>query len=155
MDYIMKEQEKGNPKSAAPACPECETFLIRKLHEEHYTCPDCGWISGYEESKGLEIGKKYLITTNEWFFGPDGNQYRAVFGTLKSVASDKKSLGISTNRHSTNWYAQIGALTVAGCQINYVLQTDKCSDAPATDVIDHNGKRVLVNDPQSRIYFTS
>lgn len=72
----------------------------------------------------MKIGKKYIVTTDNWFYGKDGKQYRGVFGTLKGVFDDKETLGISTNRNSTNWYAQIGSVRVAGCQIHYVVEAD-------------------------------
>lgn len=72
----------------------------------------------------LNIGDKVLITTSEWFYCPDGNQYRAVWGTIHGVYSDDQVLGIKTNRHSTNWYVTIGNMTVAGCQIFYAMKTE-------------------------------
>ena len=39
-----------------------------------------------------EIGKKYLITTDDWFYAPDGNNYKSVFGTLTGVYSDDDTL---------------------------------------------------------------
>jgi len=75
----------------------------------------------------IQIGKKVLLTTNDWFRAPDGNSYKAVYGTIKAVLSDNEFLGIKTNRHSTNWYVEIGNMTVAGCQVFYAVETDKCS----------------------------
>jgi len=77
----------------------------------------------------IEIGQKALVTTDGWFFAPNGRQYRAVFGTVKAVRTAEESLGIKPNGRSTNWYLQIGALTLAGCQVHYVLRCDECSDA--------------------------
>ncbi len=74
----------------------------------------------------IEIGKTYLLTTNAWFFAPDGRTYRAAFGTVHGIHSSEETLGIRTNAKSTNWYVQIGSLTVAGCQIEYAVQTDEC-----------------------------
>ena len=75
--------------------------------------------------------KKYLITTDNWFFAPDGKQYRAVFGTVKGVLNDKDTLGIKTNRHSSDWYISIGNMYIAGCQVHYCIQTDDVSlEAP-------------------------
>lgn len=72
----------------------------------------------------LVPGKKYLVTTNDWFIGSDGRQYRGVYGELKAVVDAETTLGIRTNTRSTNWYAVIGNVTVAGCQIHYVIQTE-------------------------------
>ncbi len=78
---------------------------------------------------------KYLITTDNYFFAPDGKQYRAVWGDVK-VINDKESLGINTNARSANWYAAIGSeenhVIVAGCQIHYSV---KCENKPNTDSI--------------------
>ena len=63
----------------------------------------------------IKIGDKVLITTDNWFFGKDGIQYRAVYGTVKSIANDVDILGIKTNAKSTNWYVEIGDMVIAGC----------------------------------------
>lgn len=79
----------------------------------------------------VEIGSRVLVTTNGWFYGPDGKQYRGVFGTVKAVLSDQETLGIKTNQRSTNWYAEIGNATIAGCQIHYMV---RCDEAPPATV---------------------
>lgn len=70
---------------------------------------------------------KYLITTDQWFFAPDGRQYKAVFGECKILADD--ILGIKTNSRSTNWYVQVGDdaehIIIAGCNIHYAI---KCNE---------------------------
>lgn len=71
-------------------------------------------------------GQKALITTNQWFYAPDGKQYGAVFGTVKAIRTDKEAMGITTNRNSTNWYVEIGCMTVAGCQVQYAVRCDHC-----------------------------
>ncbi len=81
----------------------------------------------------IAVGKKYLITTDHWFYGPDGGQYRAAFGTVKAIHSSEETLGVKTNARSTNWYVEVGCLTIAGCQIHYAVQTDTCSFEPITD----------------------
>ena len=73
---------------------------------------------------GFEIGDKLLITTDNWFYAPDGRLYRAVFGELKAIHSDSETLGIKTNARSTNWYVSIGNVVIAGCQIHYAVKTD-------------------------------
>ena len=85
------------------------------------------------------LGKKYLITTHNWFVAPDGYQYKAVFGTFNGITKDKEILGISTNRHSTDWYATIGNMTIAGCQIYYAIQTEAVSTARPTRDIAYEG----------------
>lgn len=79
---------------------------------------------------GIKRGDKALVTTSAWFFAPDGNSYRAVFGTVQAIETAEQSLGVKTNNRSTNWYLRIGNMTIAGCQINYAIKTDKCSDKP-------------------------
>lgn len=81
----------------------------------------------------IEIGKTFLITVDNWFYGPDGKQYRGVFGTVKGVRTAEETLGIRPNGRSTNWYIEIGNIVVAGCQIHYVLRTDTCSFEPVKD----------------------
>lgn len=87
----------------------------------------------------MKIGSKYIVTTDNWFYGKDGQQYRAVFGTLKGIFDDKKTLGVSTNRNSTNWYAQIGGVLVAGCQIHYCVECDVFPTGVIKEVITENG----------------
>ena len=100
----------------------------------------------------LESGKKYLVTTDSWFFAPDGEEYRAVFGTAKAVHSAESALGIKTNARSTNWYATIGNILIAGCQIHYVVQTDEVSDKPPMREIVFEGKLTTPDHPKTRIY---
>lgn len=72
---------------------------------------------------------KYLITTDNWFYGPDGKKYRAAYGDVQVLGDD--ALGVKTNRNSTNWYVQVGNqdehIVIAGCQIHYAI---KCTDRP-------------------------
>jgi hypothetical protein len=73
---------------------------------------------------------KYLITTDNWFYGPDGKQYRGVWGEVQ-IFDDNQILGIKTNMRSTNWYAKVGTeenhVIIAGCQIHYAI---KCEQKP-------------------------
>jgi len=78
---------------------------------------------------------KYLVTTDNWFYAPDGKKYRSAWGAVAIV--NDEVLGVQTNHNSTNWYAQIGtgerAMLIAGCQIHYAVRCDKC---PNTDPIE-------------------
>lgn len=74
----------------------------------------------------IQPGQKALISTNAWFYAPDGKEYRAVFGTVKAIRSDKDTLGIQSNRNSTNWYVEIGGMTIAGCQVHYAIRCNQC-----------------------------
>lgn len=77
---------------------------------------------------------KYLITTDGWFFAPDGRQYKSVWGEVEIL--EDLILGVKTNRNSSNWYAKIGTdenhVIVAGCQIHYAL---KSKVKPNQDII--------------------
>lgn len=101
----------------------------------------------------FKIGQSYLITTNNWFFAPDGEMYRGVFGKLKAIHSDQKTLGIRTNHRSTNWYAEIGNVIVAGCQIFYAVQTEKVKKSAPTREIVHNGDLFFKKEERTKIYF--
>lgn len=100
----------------------------------------------------FEVGEKYLITTQTWFIAPDGNQYRAAFGTYKGTYSSKDTLGVDTNRHSTNWYVSIGNVTIAGCQIYYCVKTGSVSYKPPLHAIDFEGKTIFNANSRSFIY---
>lgn len=100
----------------------------------------------------MQIGQKALITTNAWFYAPDGRQYRAVFGTVKAVRSSEDTLGIRTNARSTNWYVEIGNLTVAGCQIHYALRCDEVNTGAAKDWSADAEKGLTEYDRPSAIY---
>jgi len=99
-----------------------------------------------------QINEKYLITTDGWFIAPDGNQYKSVFGTVTGIENDEATLGIKTNRSSTNWYITIGNMIVAGCQIHYCIKTDSVSAIPDKRAIVYNGKLNFEREDNSRIY---
>jgi len=75
----------------------------------------------------IEPGDKALVTTNEWFYAPNGKSYKAVYGTVKAVRTAEQSLGIKPNGKSANWYLEIGSITIAGCQIHYAVRCDDCN----------------------------
>jgi hypothetical protein len=100
----------------------------------------------------IEVGSKSLITTNNWFFAPDGRTYRAVFGTVKAIRSSEETLGVKTNAKSTNWYVEIGEMTLAGCQIFYAVKAGNCNTGYAKDYkVDDHGN-VLEFERPSDIY---
>jgi hypothetical protein len=96
---------------------------------------------------------KYLITTDSWFYAPDGRVYRAVWGEVEIM--EDTFLGVKTNRNSANWYAKVGAddkcVVIAGCQIHYAV---RCQEKPSSDnVIDYltsaeNGLKEFVRPTQ-------
>jgi len=76
----------------------------------------------------IKVGDKALVTTNDWFVAPDGKSYKAVFGTVRGVRTAEETLGIKPNGKSTNWYLEIGNMTIAGYQVHYAVRTEKFSD---------------------------
>jgi len=93
-----------------------------------------------------------LLTTHNWFVAPDGEQYKSVFGTVKAIHSDSALLGIKTNRHSTDWYVEIGNMIVAGCQIYYAIKTNSVSLKKATREVDFEGETHVTENSNTRIY---
>lgn len=75
---------------------------------------------------------KYLITTDSWFYAPNGKPYKAVWGEVEVL--EDVFLGIKTNRNSTNWFLKVGNaesnVVIAGCQIHYAV---KCETMPNTE----------------------
>lgn len=78
---------------------------------------------------------KVLISTYDWFIGPDGLQYKAIWGTAK-ICSSEETLGLKNNKNSTNWYVQIGdkkrGAIIGGCQVNYAIA---CPNPPNTNKV--------------------
>lgn len=102
----------------------------------------------------IEIGKKALISCDNWFIAPDGCEYKAVFGTIKSVRTSEETLGVKTNAKSTNWYVEIGNMTVAGCQIHYAICTDTCNTGGAQGwSIDPRKDGAYTYERPSLVYF--
>lgn len=75
---------------------------------------------------------KYLITTHEWFYAPDGKQYRAVWGEV-SILESKEVLGLDPNRVTSNYCYRVGTeehhIIIGGCQVTYSV---KCDIMPET-----------------------
>lgn len=69
----------------------------------------------------------YLINTDNWFYAPDGKQYKAVWGNVQII--EDSFLGIKTNRNSSNWFARVGTeknhVIIAGCQIHYAVKCER------------------------------
>lgn len=86
---------------------------------------------------------KYLITTDAWFYAPNGIQYRSAWGDVE-VVSDS-ILGIKTNVRSSNWFAKVGTennhVIIAGCQIHYAVKCDtEPNQGSAKDYSIENGE---------------
>lgn len=98
---------------------------------------------------------KYLITTDNWFYAPDGLKYRSVWGEVAIL--EDSFLGVKTNRNSSNWYAHVGSdakgIIVAGCQIHYAV---RCEERPNTervkDVSYDSGTGIKEFERPSEIY---
>ena len=102
----------------------------------------------------MENGKKHLVTTQSWFFGPDGNQYRAIWGTVQ-VKEAKDHYGFTPNRHHANWIVEIGdgdkKATVTGCEVLYALRCEeRPTEIPGTEMNKETGRESPINS----IYFT-
>ena len=90
------------------------------------------------------------MSTENYFFAPDGIQYKAAWGEVEIIGDE--SLGLKTNSRSTNWYAKVGSkekhVIIAGCQIHYSVH---CNEKPNTDpVLDwsvQDGKFVEYKKP--------
>jgi hypothetical protein len=81
----------------------------------------------------IENGKRYLITTDDWFFAPDGEQYKSVWGTC-SILNIKEIFGFDPLRPSTNWYVFVGSINshviIAGCRVHYAV---RCEQKPKSN----------------------
>lgn len=100
----------------------------------------------------MQVGQKYLLTTDNWFWAPDGQNYIAVHGTVHAVVDSAAALGVRMNAKSTNWYVVIGDMIVAGCQIHYAVRCDAVSYEAGSAELDHDGYRLTVMNSMTRIY---
>lgn len=101
----------------------------------------------------IKNNKKYLITTDNWFFAPDGHQYRAVWGYIrKHLAEDV--LGVVPTR-STNWLLSVtndnpdSSIMIAGCQIHYLVE---CPDMPTVLTGVYEDVNTKYSTPVNNIY---
>lgn len=97
---------------------------------------------------------KYLVTTDAWFYAPDGRSYRAVWGDIE-ILSDN-ILGVKTNARSANWFAKVGTednhVIIAGCQIHYSVRCDKRPEEKT--ITERAGKDYELVEKDNPIYFT-
>lgn len=93
---------------------------------------------------------KYLITTDAWFYAPDGMQYKSVWGEVEIVSD--AILGIKTNVRSSNWFAKVGSkdnhVIVAGCQIHYACKSEEQPKTNSSDITITDG----VKKTEERVY---
>jgi len=70
---------------------------------------------------------KYIITADNWFVAPDGQEYRAAWGEVEILTD--AILGVETNSNASNWCVKIGSeekhVIIAGCQIHYAARCEK------------------------------
>ena len=105
----------------------------------------------------MEEGVNYLITTDDWFMGPNGKQYKAVWAPVE-ILQDNEILGIKTNARSSNWYAKVGYfndhIIVAGCQIHYAA---RCNQEPKLENDNnwefHQGQKIDF-EIKNKVYIT-
>jgi hypothetical protein len=90
--------------------------------------------------QNVNVGDLALVTLDNWFYAPDGQSYRAVFGRIKAARTAEDSLGVRPNGKSTNWYLEIGNMLIAGCQIHYVVRTDTCATGEVEAWTEANGE---------------
>lgn len=98
----------------------------------------------------IEKGKKYLITTNDWFYTPEGESCKAVWGTCEIIRTED-AFGFTPARPSTNWFLKVGNMIVAGCQIHYAIQCEKAPENKFKEV-RYQDKDTGVSYSASRIY---
>ena len=100
------------------------------------------------------VTDKYLITTDSWFFAPDGNHYKSAWGNVIILGDDM--LGIKTNARSANWYAQIGdnkrGVIIAGCQIHYAVRCPEKPNVKDVEVEESYEGKIVLNTTKTRIY---
>ena len=105
----------------------------------------------------INIGDKILVTTEGWFFAPDGESYKAVYGTLKNLINTEDVLGIKSDKTTAKWALKIGEMIVAGCQIHYMVKSDSCEKKKGNTMYQLNEKAQGVISgisPVSAIYFS-
>jgi hypothetical protein len=101
------------------------------------------------------IGRKVLITAQNYFVGRDGKQYRAVHGTLRAVHETSKTLGFIPNRSHANWFIEVGDMIIMGCQVMYFEQVDQVVTASTKDWKDDEKGGVIEFSRPTIIYTTT
>lgn len=102
----------------------------------------------------IQVGERYLITTDGWFVAPDGETYQAAYGTVRHVGTVDDALGFRPRGGgSTNWFIEVGNLIVAGCQVHYAVRTDRCPGGPSTVWQQTASGQVVTGEAPPRIYY--
>lgn len=98
--------------------------------------------------------KYYLITCNDWFIAPDGEEYRSAWGKC-NITEAKDSFGFTPLRPSTNWFCKVGdgdnSIIIAGCHIHYAIE---CSIKPFKRTETYINDTTKVQLTANKIYFT-
>lgn len=92
----------------------------------------------------LLTGKKYLLTTDEWFVAPDGLKYNSIYGRVEIKRFD--DLFGFTPRGHANWLVSLegGRINIAGCRVNYAMQLEEPPINTLTNsVLFWNGKETI------------
>lgn len=107
-------------------------------------------------NKKQSMTGKYLITTDNWFIAPDGQQYQSIWGEIEIL--EDSILGIKTNSRSSNWYIKIGTeknhVIVAGCQIHYACKSENKPSKQGCLSWNLTGTDYKEKKVPSKIYFT-
>ncbi len=68
-------------------------------------------------------GTVMAVQADDWFMGPDGQDYRRAFGPCY-VLKARDFMGFEP-KNSANWFMQVGhgprAVVIAGCKLHYAL----------------------------------
>jgi hypothetical protein len=102
----------------------------------------------------IKEGKKYLVTTDNWFIAPDGNQYRCAWGTC-NLKTTQEIFNFTPLKPSTNWFMEVGGngkkIIIGGCQIHFVIE---CENLPEDEFknVSYIDKDTGVSQKMSRIY---
>lgn len=96
----------------------------------------------------IQQGKKYLITTDDWFIAPDGESYKSAWGIVY-LGTIEETLGFTPARPSTNWFAEVGGngkhIIIAGCQIKYVIRCEEHPHIKEGEFKDANNVNQVIN----------
>jgi len=101
---------------------------------------------------GILKYSKVLVTTNEWFYAPDGRSYRAAFGKITDIVEMKDALGF-TPTTGASWYLEMGDLIIMGGSINYIIKTENCNPCDGETWCADPQYGLKVYNPPCSIYF--
>jgi hypothetical protein len=105
----------------------------------------------------IKEGTAYLVSTFDWFTGPDGQSYKSAWGkvfvkkTLDILGFDPKE----PVRGIANWFLKVGSgsghILIAGCQVRYLVE---CKSKPKDRLanVTYRDKDTGVEYLASRIY---